>query len=40
MKEINEEGINIFKIPDFDSDEDEELRKKGDELRVLINLLL
>ena len=36
MKDIDEEGINIFRIPECDSDEDEEFKKKGKELKVII----
>lgn len=34
LKELNEHGIQIFRIPECDSDEDEQYRKKDQEIKV------
>lgn len=36
LREFEENGINIFKIPECDSDEDEMYRKKDKEIRESI----
>lgn len=38
LREFDEYGINIFRIPECDSDEDEQFRRKDQEIKVFIGI--